>query len=101
MRDFLKSRLQNSPGGVILESLDLKIHASSGNRTVKRHDSRIISSALYFAGLRDCIGVIHAARLLACFQIPIKSAFFMPLKALKKQNKITVLQVGDEQCLLA
>lgn len=78
MRDFLKSRLQNFPGGVILKSLDLKIHASSGNRTVKRHDSRIISSALYFAGLRDCIGVIHAARLLACFQIPIKSAFLCP-----------------------
>ena len=34
MRDFLKSRLQNSPGGVILELLGLIHPATSGNRSV-------------------------------------------------------------------
>jgi len=71
MRDFLKSRLQNSPGGVIVNALDLEIHASSGSRSVNStNDSRKNLTAhplCIFAGLRDCIGVIHAARLLACF----------------------------------
>lgn len=36
MRDFLKSRLQKFPGGVIVNTSGVETHVESGNRTVKR-----------------------------------------------------------------
>lgn len=53
MRDFLKSRLQKLPEGVIVNTSGVETHVESGNRTVKRNDSRrkfFISPHLYFCG---------------------------------------------------
>lgn len=61
MRDFLKSRLQKLPGGVIVNTSGVETHVNSGNRTVKRNDSPKKYLSAYFAGLRKRIGVIHAA----------------------------------------
>ncbi len=63
MRDFLKSRLQKLPGGVIVNTSGVETHVNSGNRTVKRNDSpkKISYRICIFAGLRKRIGVIHAA----------------------------------------
>lgn len=72
MQDFLKSRLQNSPGGCIVNMSGVETHVTSGSRSVNStNDSRknFISPhyICIFAGLRKRIGVIRAAWLVTCF----------------------------------
>lgn len=87
MRDFLKSRLQKFPGGVILESLGLIHPATSGNRSVNTMTiSRIKTHfAFIFAGLRKCSGVIRSDTTCCVVSASDQTRFFIALISKKKR----------------
>lgn len=89
MRDFLKSRLQKLPEGVIVNALDLEIHASSGDRTVKRHDSRIkrCLTRFIFCGLEGMHWSNPCGTATCVFLAPYQARFFCALESMEKAKQ--------------